>query len=261
MEPQSGQQREEDQIQRKPVPQDGYIDDCGALENHGGHLIRPRNITFDRYMLFTTKQSKGESIEHLCGKLEELSENCELRNQKDTFIRDLVIANMQDSEIQKELLKETVEPAQALLLAINMELGQRNQLQISYSQPVILMNAIKPQRQFRITVLSGRICGLTWSANHKDKCIAKSKKCNNCGLQNHFSRVCRKPKSVPSKPSRPNLISIVETTTDNSVNAIQKTNKITECGSDYDGSNDNMVASTASNTLQIEPKHKSGSPH
>ena len=27
-------------------------------------FIRPRNVTFDRYMLLTTKQSKGESIDH-----------------------------------------------------------------------------------------------------------------------------------------------------------------------------------------------------
>ena len=96
-------------------------------------FIRQRNITFDsfdRYMHLTTKQSKGESIEHFFGKLKELSENCELgrRTQEDTLIRDLFIANMQDPEIQRELFRETLEPAQALRLAINMELGQRNQL-------------------------------------------------------------------------------------------------------------------------------------
>ena len=114
---------------------------------------RPRNFTFDRYMLFTRKQSKRESIEHFCGKLEELSENCELRNPEDTLLRDLFVANMQDSIFQKELLKETVKPAQALRLAINMELGQRNQLQISNSEPVLQVNAITPQRQIRSTVL------------------------------------------------------------------------------------------------------------
>ena len=93
-------------------------------------FIRQRNITFDRYMLLTTKQSKGESIEHFFGKQKELSENCELGSQEDTLIRDLFIANMQDPEIQRELLRETLEPAQALRLAIDMELGQRNQLQI-----------------------------------------------------------------------------------------------------------------------------------
>ena len=79
-------------------------------------FICQRNITFDGYMLLTTKQSKGESIEHFFGKLKELSENCDLGNQEDTLIRDLFIANMQDPEIQRELLKETLEPAQALCL-------------------------------------------------------------------------------------------------------------------------------------------------
>ena len=166
-------------------------------------FIRQRNITFDRYLLLTTKQSKGESIGHFFGKLKELSENCELGSQEDTLIRDLFIANMPDPEIQRELLRETLEPAQALRLAINMELGQRNQLQITNSQPASHVNAITSHRSYRqpsqrpqtssFTRPSNQLCrncGLTWSANHKDKCIARGKTCNNCGLLNHFSRVC-----------------------------------------------------------------------
>ena len=152
------------------------------------------------YTLLTTKQSKGESIEHFFDKLKELSENCDLGNQEDTLIRDLFIANMQHPEIQRELLRETLEPAQALRLTINMELGQRNQLQISNAQPASHVNAITPQRLFRqpnqpptpsnFTRQSNQLCrncALPWSLNHKDKCIAKGKTCNNCGLQNHFS--------------------------------------------------------------------------
>ena len=51
--------------------------------------------------------------------------------------------------------------------------------------------------------------------------------------------------------------SIDKNTTDNSVNAILNTNYINECESDYDSSDDNMVASFASNTLLIEPKNTS----
>ena len=143
-------------------------------------FIRQRNIIFDRYVLLTTKQTRGESIEHFFGKLKELSENCELGSQEDTLIRDLFIANMLDPEIQRELLRETLEPAQALRLAINMELGQRNQLQITNSQSAPQFNAVIPQRSFRPpsqrpTTYSFtrppnqlcRNCGLTWSANHK----------------------------------------------------------------------------------------------
>ena len=80
-----------------------------------------------------------------------MSVNCQLGNQEDTLIiiRDLFIADMQDSETQKELLKETVEPAHALRLAINIELGQWNQLQITNSQSTLQVNAMIPQRQFR----------------------------------------------------------------------------------------------------------------
>ena len=55
---------------------------------------------------------------------------------------------MQDPEIQRELLRDTLERAQALRLATNMELGQRNQLQISKTQPTSDVNAITPKRPF-----------------------------------------------------------------------------------------------------------------
>ena len=148
-----------------------------------------------------------------------------------------------------------------------MKLGQRNQQKISNTQPASHLNAIIPQRPFRQpnqrpTTSTptrqpnqvSRKCGLTCSANHKDRCIAKGKTCNNCGLQNHFSRVCRKPKSYTNKPTRTNVISIEETTTDQSVNVFQNTDYNPQCASDNDSSDDNMVASIASNTIQIEPK-------
>ena len=98
-----------------------------------------------------------------------------------------------------------------------------------------------------------RNCGLTWSANHKDKCIASGKTCNNCGLQNHFSRVCRKLKSSSNKPTRSNVNSVEDTPTDQTVSAIKNMNFNPQCESDYDSSNDNIVASIASNSIQIKP--------
>ena len=80
-----------------------------------------------------------------------------------------------------------------------MEIRQRNQLQISNTQPTSHFNAITQQRPFRQSNQrqnptnpsrqTNQLCqnsGLTWSANHKDRCIAKGKTCNNCGLQNNF---------------------------------------------------------------------------
>ena len=74
-------------------------------------------------------------------------------------------------------------------------------------------------------------------------------------MPNHFSRVCRKPKSSSNRSTRSNINSIEETTTDQSVNAIQNADYNPQCESDYDSSDDNMVASIASNSIQIEPKN------
>ena len=53
---------------------------------------------------------------------------------------------MQDPEVQRELLRENLEPAQALRLAVNMELG--HQLQITNSQSALHANAVNSQRSF-----------------------------------------------------------------------------------------------------------------
>ena len=56
--------------------------------------------------------------------------NCNFENKEETLIRDVFITNLVDPEIQRELLKQTVEPRRVLELAINMEHGIRNQHQI-----------------------------------------------------------------------------------------------------------------------------------
>ena len=109
-------------------------------------FIRPRNITFDRHVFLITKQLRWETVEHFYGKLKELAENCDFENMEETLIRDVFITKLLDPEIQKELLKQTVVPRQALELAINMELGMRNQHQIQQHNKIVIpanLNAVK----------------------------------------------------------------------------------------------------------------------
>ena len=70
-------------------------------------FTKQRNITFDQYTFLTRKQMKGEPVEKFNGCLRELSLNCDLGSHEESIIRDIFIANMQDGEIQRELLKET----------------------------------------------------------------------------------------------------------------------------------------------------------
>ena len=94
-------------------------------------FIRPRNITFDRYVFFSRKQKKGETVEQFYSILKELAENCGFENREKLIIRDIFITNMLDDAIQQELLRDTVDPERALSIAVNMEMGQQNQQQIS----------------------------------------------------------------------------------------------------------------------------------
>ena len=151
-------------------------------------FIRPCNITFDRYMLLTAKQSKGESIEHFFGKLRVIA-ILEIKKIPQSEISSLPICRTLKF---RELQRKTIEPAQELRLAIEMELGQRNQLYNSNTQPKSHVTPQRPFRQsnqrqnftapIRQTNQLCRNCGLTRSVDHKGRIIAKGKTCNNCGL-------------------------------------------------------------------------------
>ena len=93
-----------------------------------------RNITYDRFVFFSSKQQKVESIEGFYGRLIEQSENCSLGDEETTLIRDAFIINMQDQYTQRELLKESVSPSKTLELAIKKEMGAQNQQKINQTR-------------------------------------------------------------------------------------------------------------------------------
>ena len=90
-------------------------------------FIRPRNITFNRYVLFSRKEKKGETVEQFYSILKELAENCDFESREEVIIRDIFITNMLDDEIQRELLRDTVDPERALSIIVNMEMGHQSQ--------------------------------------------------------------------------------------------------------------------------------------
>ena len=111
------------QIEKQP-----FKDLWRAMEDS---FTKVRKITYDRFVFYSCKQQKGESVESFYGCLIELAENCTLGSEETTFIRDAFILNMLDHETQKELLKETVEPPKGLEIAIKMEMGAQNQQKIN----------------------------------------------------------------------------------------------------------------------------------
>ena len=223
-------------------------------------FIRPRNLTFDLHLFLITKQLRGETVEQFYGKLKEMAENCDFENEEETLTRDVFISNQIDPELQKELLKQTIEPRQALENTINMELGMRNQHQIQQRNKTVIpasVNAVQfpnssrapiwqnPnnfQRKNNRSTLYWSNCGGIWlslliviNVSQKVKPVTIVK------LLNHFSKVCRKQKNARPQNSMKKTVNIVveESHPEESVNFLQPA-KLYE--SDYSSGEDNTVA-------------------
>ena len=119
---------------------------------------------------------------------------------------------MQNKDIQKELLKETGEPDKALAIAINFEMCTPNKLKMNASKHKLnsTVNKVQRLRIANATPYSNmnstsrkrpttcHFCGLSWTSEHRNNCPAPEKICKNCGIENQFAKVCRKPKDPNS---------------------------------------------------------------
>ena len=172
---------------------------------------------------------------------------------------------MLDDDIQRELLRDTVDRERALSIAVNMEMGHQNQQRLSSNNSATgsTVNAIQSFNRFRGANVRGnqsgrtvvnrptigqcRGCGHSWTPTHRQVCPAVCKKCNHCGLLNNFAKVYRrKLNTAPNtqQNNRINNIETAETTDQNSSQESQNVNYINyneQINSDYDSSDDNYV--------------------
>ena len=113
------------------------------------------------------------------------------------------------------------------------------------------------------------ICGYGWSPFYRQKCPARGRNCKNCGIANHFAKVCRKTKE-PIKP-KPRVkyvddsvseAATVETSTTaadqvNNINRLLQQQSIYDvnCDSDYNDYYNKCVAaiSIQNNAREVEP--------
>ena len=112
-------------------------------------------------------------------------------------------------------------------------------------------------------------CGYGWNPSHRQNCPARGKICKNCGISNHFTKFCRKPKQASKPRSRVNYVddSISEAATvGTSTSVAEQVNKISKLlqqksiydanyDSDYDDYDDNCVAAISYKTdaREVEP--------
>ena len=88
--------------------------------------------------------------------------------------------------------------------------------------------------------------------NQCDECIAEGKTCNNCGLKNHFAKVCRKQKNVrPQNPMKRTVNTVDEEShPEDSASFLQSAKHYI---SDYSSGEDNTVALIQNDIAKKEP--------
>ena len=57
-------------------------------------FTKVRNITYDRFVFWSSKQQKGQFVESFYGRLIEQAENYSLGDEENTLISDTIILNM-----------------------------------------------------------------------------------------------------------------------------------------------------------------------
>ena len=87
---------------------------------------------------------------------------------------------------------------------------------------------------------------MNWNPEHRNRCPARGKKCNNCGIENHFAKVCRKPKDPNSYPKPKPRVNNVEKD-----DQVEEVNQISvdfdpDLLSNYSSDEDNCVAAVSS---------------
>ena len=167
---------------------------------------------------------------------------------------------------------------------MNIEMGIQNQPKISGSPASTTTNEITSQTINNVQGSWNRSrastnpfvkpticpnCGYGWSSSQRQNCPARGKNCKNCGIANHFAKVCRKSKQPKKLKPRVNYVddSVSEVATvGTSATAAEQVNNINRLlqqqsiydanyDSDYDDYDDNCVAeiSNQNDTREVEP--------
>ena len=182
-----------------------------------------KNVTWKRHKFNTRNQQQGETIDQYATDLKTKAQTCEFAELKDSLIRDRVVCGIICDKTCARLLKESELTLQKALDICRANEATTSQLKTlsshatnkeSVEQEVLAIQKYRtsaPQRSRHETAEPQRSqcdkCG-TRHQRHQ-KCPAYGMECYNCGLKNHFFKVCG---SQPREKQHRNVYSIAHDT-------------------------------------------------
>ena len=191
-----------------------YIDECGtyedAIKSLDGLFIKTPNEVFARYLLATTKQRPGQSMDEYLQELKRLSKDCNFTDvdkvkHRDGFIRDAFISGIQSHSIRQRLLEEsTLTMDKAFQKARALDIAQKNaesyvmcesdaSVAATTQRTLDGPDCSKEPDCVASAVDSSRACFFCGSKQkHSRKfCPARSATCHKCLKIGHYARVCK----------------------------------------------------------------------
>ncbi len=91
-------------------------------------------VTFERIALFRRRQRPTESLRDFHAALSKMVVKCDFGNRADSVVRDLFLTYMRDTELQKRLCMEQMDPGETLRLTVAYEMGLLRQRTIQEVQ-------------------------------------------------------------------------------------------------------------------------------
>ena len=189
---------------------------------------KTRNITYERYRLFTRVQEPGETLESFHAALTAQAATAELGGLEEEVVRDLFISRMKNTALRYTLTFETFTPDEVLKRAIKFEqskqttqsfqksgygsagAGQLRDPQIKIKQEPIMavgnrnsnykrQNKNQTQKRWNENKSTNsrsdqKPCtrfGKTFRSGHLKNCPVLGKICKNCNKTNRLAKMCR----------------------------------------------------------------------
>ena len=125
-----------------------------------------KNTIYDRDLFFSRGQESGESIDKYATVLRNMSDNCELRDLKDSLIRGRIVQGVTDNHVRERLLRVpdlTLEKALEISRAVEAAQSQLKQMQnIQEVSELRSKNERTPNEKFE-----GKIPANTYTYIHK----------------------------------------------------------------------------------------------
>ncbi|XP_063931791.1 uncharacterized protein LOC135143781 [Zophobas morio] len=187
---------------REDEPQAPLYDICKTALTP---IFQPKkNYTYERHVFRSLSQKEGETIIQFVTRLKAQSANCNFRNNADDMIIDQLIEKCTSNDLRRQLLKEgdslTVDRAKELGRIFEasekqaglMEAGSQDIRRVEKK-----VNTKRPPKAFKCYRCDGE--------GHRasdEKCPARNKTCNKCGLIGHLGKCCRTKKKATEQRKR-----------------------------------------------------------